>query len=68
MNLFMLYYANLDWCPWDKIEVTVGTEEKEEMTYKKEEMTFTQALKKYEDYKVMWFCKTEVWLKAKSEE
>ena len=61
MNLFMLYYANLDWCPWDKIEVTVGTEEKEEMTFK-------QALKKYKDYKVMWFSNTEVWLKAKSEE
>ena len=60
MNLFTLYYANLDWCPWDKIEVTVGTEEKEEMTFK-------QALKKYKDHKVMWFSNTEVWLKAKSE-
>lgn len=61
MNLSTLYYANLDWCPWDKIEVTVGTEEKEEMI-------FRQALKKYGDYKVTGFCKTEVWLKAKSEE
>lgn len=61
MNLFTLYYANLDWCPWDKIEVIVGAEEKGKMTFK-------QAIKKYKDHKVAWFCKTEVWLKAKSEE
>ena len=61
MNLFTLYYANLDWGPWDKIEVIVGTEEKEEMTFK-------QAVKKYKDHEVMRFSKTKVWLKAKSEE
>lgn len=61
MNLDTLYGMNLNWCPWDKIEVTVGTGEKEEMT-------LTQALKKYKDHEVRWFSKTEVWLKAKSEE
>ena len=38
------------------------------MKEEKEEMTFKQALKKYKDHKVKWFSKTEVWLKAKSEE
>lgn len=61
MNLLTLYYANLDWCQWDKIVVIVGAEEKGKMT-------FTQALKKYKDYKVVWFCETEVWLSARSEE
>ena len=61
MNLLTLYRANLNWCLWDKIEVIVGTEEKEEMTLE-------QALKKYWDCKVVWFSKTEVWLNARSEE
>lgn len=61
MNLDTLYGMNLDWCAWDKIKVTVGTEEKEETT-------LAQALMKYKDHKVLWFSKTGVWLKAKSEE
>lgn len=61
MNLFTLYYANLNWYPWDEIEVIVGAEEKGKMTFK-------QAIEKYKDREVMWFCKTGVWLKAKSEE
>lgn len=55
MNLYTLYSLNLDWDSQSKIEVTVEGEEKGEMT-------FEQALLKYEYLRVVGFNKTQVWL------
>ena len=61
MNLSTLCIMNLDWTLEDKIKVIVREEEKGDMT-------FLQAIKQYNEYRVVAFNNTRVWLSTRMEE